>query len=227
MGLTILSRFPASSNASPTSLVFFRIISISLSSRRVESAYALENGEFGCFAVLGETKLIQSGLEKAIKPAEPSSGLSSFLGVQQSTGSLLLPKMVDYLAAAIPEQASLLDLSVSILVKGGRGSGKKMALRSAAAKVGMETMVMNCFDLLGESEVKTEALIRARVERAIESAPCLLVLTNVEALARKTQTVENGQGEFSAHLYGSSQADYIFRPAYRIGPARLLVNSQE
>lgn len=193
--LTDSYRFPATSNTSPTALVFFRITSVLLSARRVESAYALENGEFGCYAILGETKLIQAGIDKSIKPAEPSSGLSSFVGVQRFSGSLLLPKLVDYLAAAVPEQASLLDLSLSILVKGGRGSGKKTALRSAAAQVGMETMVMNCFDLFGESEVKTEGMIRARVERAIESAPCLLVLTNVEALARKAQTVENGQGK--------------------------------
>ena len=104
-------------------------------------------------------------------------------------------KMASYLSAILPERASRLDLQVSFLLQGPRGVGKQSHLKVAAAKVGLEMMMIDCADILGETEVKTEGTLRARMDRAVESAPCLLVLTNIELLARKAQAVENGQGE--------------------------------
>lgn len=62
----------------------------------------------------------------------------------------------------------------------------------------MGTEQLDCFDLLGESEVKTEGHLRARIDKAVACAPCLLLLRNIEALARKSQALETGQGALSA-----------------------------
>jgi len=99
-----------------------------------------------------------------------------------------------YLKAAISTQASQLGLPLSVLLHGALNSGRKMLMHQAASSVGISVMELECYDLVGETDVKNEGLLRARIERAIESAPCVLLLTNIEALARKSQAVESGQG---------------------------------
>ena len=58
----------------------------------------------------------------------------------------------------------------------------------------MNLLYVDCFDLINETETKTEGALVASFEKAVECAPCLLHLANIEALARKSQAVETGQG---------------------------------
>lgn len=53
---------------------------------------------------------------------------------------------------------------------------------------------VNCYDVVGDSDIKTEATLRARMERAADCSPCILLLRHIEALARNTQTLETGKG---------------------------------
>lgn len=57
-------------------------------------------------------------------------------------------------------------------------------------------MQLDCFDVLGETGFKTEGHLQARIERAVACVPCLLLLRNLEALTRKSQALETGQGAF-------------------------------
>lgn len=42
---------------------------------------------------------------------------------------------------------------------------------------------LNCFEITGDTEIKTEATLKFRFEQAISCAPCILVLRHIEALA--------------------------------------------
>lgn len=84
---------------------------------------------------------------------------------------------------------------MSVLLSGARKSGKTTTVRSAAATIALDVAVVNCFELIGENDVKTEGMLRARFDRAMDAAPCVLVLENVDALARKSQSMESGQGK--------------------------------
>lgn len=53
---------------------------------------------------------------------------------------------------------------------------------------------LDCFDLLGETDIKTEGHLRSRIDKALSCSPCILLLRNIEALARKSQSLESGQG---------------------------------
>lgn len=53
---------------------------------------------------------------------------------------------------------------------------------------------VDCYDILGETDVKTEATLRVRLEQARDCTPCLLVLRNLEALSQSTQVPEPGKG---------------------------------
>jgi AAA+ superfamily predicted ATPase len=56
---------------------------------------------------------------------------------------------------------------------------------------------VEAFDVLAESDAKTEGQLRAKFDRAIACTPCVLLLKDVDALARKNQAVEMGQGASS------------------------------
>jgi peroxin-6 len=67
--------------------------------------------------------------------------------------------------------------------------------------------------------VKTEGTLRARVERAADCSPSILVLRHIEALARNTQTLETGKGERQRLQFNYStlmQNDMLAEPAIAI-----------
>lgn len=52
---------------------------------------------------------------------------------------------------------------------------------------------MNCYDIISESDSKTEAYLRHRIERANTYRPCLLLLRHIDAFAKKRDVLEQGQ----------------------------------
>lgn len=102
-------------------------------------------------------------------------------------------RLQEYLKACLRDGTANLDLSLTVLIQGARGSGKATLARWAAKQSGYHTLELDCYDLLGETDVKTEGNFLARVERAAACTPCMLILRHIEALARKSQAVESGQ----------------------------------
>lgn len=90
-------------------------------------------------------------------------------------------------------QAAMYSLHLSVVIKGARGSGKKTAIQWASEKTGVHLIEVNCFDVLGDTDTHTEGVLRARFEAAASCGPAVLVLYNIDALARKSQAVETGQ----------------------------------
>jgi hypothetical protein len=82
---------------------------------------------------------------------------------------------------------------------------------------------------VGDSDVKTEATLRARMEKAADCSPCILLLRHIEALAKNAQTLETGKGSSLiawpfdvAHQMSSC---YV-RTAYGKSPSGLLERSE-
>ena len=53
---------------------------------------------------------------------------------------------------------------------------------------------MDCYDLIGENDAKTEGTLQARFERASSCSPCILLLRHIDAFAQSTQGQEPGKG---------------------------------
>jgi peroxin-6 len=102
-------------------------------------------------------------------------------------------RLFEYITACLLPSASEYDLHLTVLIKGASGSGKRTVVRSIARKTGFHLLELDCFDLLGETDIKTEGQLRARIEKAISCSPCMVLLQNIEALARKSQALETGQ----------------------------------
>ena len=63
-------------------------------------------------------------------------------------------------------------------------------------------MQVNCYEVIGENDAKTEGTLRARFERASSCSPCILLLRNIDAFAQTTQGLEPGKGGTSSLLLG-------------------------
>ena len=125
--------------------------------------------------ILADRQVVEQTLE-----ASPPSSMTS-------------QRFVDYVNASVRVGSHELELSLTVLLKGARGSGKATLTRWVAQQTGFHIIELDCYDLLGETDIKTEGNLLARVERAAACRPCILVLRHIEALARKSQAVETGQ----------------------------------
>ncbi|KIO23355.1 hypothetical protein M407DRAFT_27134, partial [Tulasnella calospora MUT 4182] len=196
----------ALASARPSNVVFFKItnleydiLDMSSSGRELDSYAAATMGELGCLIDPTVTKMVQTGLEHVRIP-----NVRSFFDID--TGFCALPtssrltgigspfaKLHDVVQAALVPSAVDYDLPISVLLKGSRGIGKQTVARWVAEDLGVHVYEINCFDVVGETEVKTEGILRARFERAATCSPCIFLLRHIEALAKTTQTLETGR----------------------------------
>lgn len=158
------------------------------------------------------TKMVQTGIVgsrigdwdgwldvESVLPDLPSPGEISPL----TSPSAPFGKIVQLLEATLLPQAGSYGLHLTVLLKGARGSGKKTIARWIAKQVGVHLIEINCFDILGDSDTQTEGVLRARMETAASCGPAILLLQNIDALARKSQAMETGQEPAMSHVLRS------------------------
>lgn len=107
---------------------------------------------------------------------------------------------MELVRATFTRNAMNYNLYLSILLQGSRGVGKFSIIKKVAQHLGIHLMAvsdypmhmvckpfnisqLNCFEITGDTEIKTEATLKFRFEQAISCAPCILVLRHIEALA--------------------------------------------
>ncbi|KAJ6611778.1 P-loop containing nucleoside triphosphate hydrolase protein [Mycena sp. CBHHK59/15] len=152
------------------------------------------------------TRLLQTGVEHCRIPdaeiyfspdsSSPRALLAALNGL--SAPNLLQPlspygKLMSLCSATLLRDAVDYNLHLSVLLKGARGTGKFTTASWVAQRIGMHLLEINCYDLLGENDIKTEGTLRARFEKLEECSPCILVLRHVDALAQTTQVLETGK----------------------------------
>ncbi|KAF7311671.1 AAA domain-containing protein [Mycena kentingensis (nom. inval.)] len=186
-------------------IVYFLVTNIEHDVVAVHDSYLdVTGGELGCWIDPKATRLVQSGLEhyrvprtrKYFLPHRQSPG--ALLAELSETSVLLRPtspcgKILSLCSATFLRDAVDYNLDLSILLKGASGIGKFTTARWAAECLGMHFMEINCYDIVGETDVKTEGTLRARFEKLEECSPCILYLRHVEAFVQSTQRLEPGK----------------------------------
>ncbi|KAJ3187019.1 peroxisomal assembly protein [Gaertneriomyces sp. JEL0708] len=151
---------------------------------------------------VASTRMTQSG----VTHARVIPGIRPFLGV--STPPPAPPKGVSssysslysLLSTCLHPLSSTLNLQASILLHGPKGVGKRSLVHIAAEQLGVEVLEYNAYDLVGETEVKTEGWLRVVFEKALGTVPCILLLRNLEALVRKDAQGRAEEGGVEATL---------------------------
>ncbi|KAJ6606664.1 AAA-domain-containing protein [Mycena vulgaris] len=161
-------------------------------------------GELGCWIDPAVTRLVQTGVEHCrvpdvgtyFYPGNPRALFSTLNGLTSS--SLLRPsspygRLISLCSATLLRDAVDYHLHLSVLLKGARGTGKFTAASWVAHRIGMHLLEINCYDIVGENDTKTEGTLRARFEKLEECSPCILLLRHIEGLAQTTQVLETGK----------------------------------
>ncbi|KAJ7074407.1 P-loop containing nucleoside triphosphate hydrolase protein [Mycena amicta] len=189
-------------------VVYFVVTNIEHDVVPVHDSYLdLAGGELGCCIDPQATRLIQSGVEHCRAPCvgryfrphrrSPEAllaDLSSFPTSCLLDSSTPFGKLLSLCSATFLRDAVDYNLDLSVLLKGTSGVGKYTTARWVAERLGMHFMELNCYDIVGESEVKTEGTLRARFEKLEDCSPCILLLRHVEAFMQSTQSLEPGKG---------------------------------
>ena len=130
-------------------------------------------------------------------------------------------KLLDFSGAFLNSDAVDFNLNHALLIKGPPGTGKATLAHEVARNLGIHLfevsinslpwvlrswtnlIQINCYNLIGDTEVQTEGNLRARFEKANSCSPCIFLLRHVDALAQTSQVQESDKGEMryvcSAH----------------------------
>ncbi|KAJ6547239.1 AAA-domain-containing protein [Mycena capillaripes] len=162
-------------------------------------------GELGCWIDPSVTRLIQTGVEHCrvpdvgtyFYPGKYPRALFAILN-RLASPYLLRPsgpcgRLISLCSATLLRDAVDYNLQLSVLLKGARGTGKYTTACWVAQHIGMHILEINCYDLVGENDTKTEGTLRARFEKLEECSPCILLLRHIDGLAQTTQALETGK----------------------------------
>ncbi|KAE9389752.1 AAA-domain-containing protein [Gymnopus androsaceus JB14] len=189
-------QFPATPSRN-NEVVFFMITNVEYNlppsdnkNSAVDTYFGSTAGELGCWFDPDSTRMVQAGMDHSFIP-----DVNEYLGTGQalaSTGASI-QKLLSISSVVLERQVVDYNLQLSILLKGARGIGKFTAASLVSRHLGLHILEVNCYDIIGETDIKTEAFLRARFENAIACSPCMLVLRHLEAFAQSTQRPENGK----------------------------------
>ncbi|KAF8876037.1 AAA-domain-containing protein [Gymnopilus junonius] len=195
---------PESSHTRPNEVVFFKVTNVEYdvvarSNQSISNGSML--GELGCWVDTSVTRMIQTGLEHSRVPGINSTAINAYSNLAMYDNPYLLrphspfSRIYAMASASLSQRAVDYDLHLSFLLTGGRGIGKFTVASWIAESLGLHLFELDCYNILSDSDTKTEATLRVRIEQAKECTPCLLVLRNLEAFSQTTQAAEFRKAE--------------------------------
>ncbi|KAI8590496.1 P-loop containing nucleoside triphosphate hydrolase protein [Geranomyces variabilis] len=151
-------------------------------------------------------------------------------------------------SACLHPMSVSLGLACTFLIHGPRGVGKRSVFYSVAEELGIHLLEacrrratprhlciadrfflyvtqVNAYDILGDTDAKTEAFLQVHFDKAIATGPCILVLRHLDALAKKsTGTAEDGE-EPPATAFLSNALEMVAESYKKTGHAVIVVGT--
>ena len=87
-----------------------------------------------------------------------------------------------------------LSMVPTTLLYGKKGIGKRFSIHRITKQLGIHVLSLDCYDLLDEVASKTEDAFVRWFNRANACSPCVLVLGDIDAVVKKSEVAETGQG---------------------------------
>ena len=149
------------------------------------------------------------------KSAEDTTGAQDYLA----------QRLYDLIKVSISSAAELLSLPpLAILLHSAqRGVGKSTLAKDACASLGMHVFIIDAYEMVaskgaGSGDIKTEALLRARAERALSCGRrhCAILISHLEALTadRALTALRNTIEDSRVVIATTSDIDRL-QPGYR------------
>ncbi|ORY89212.1 P-loop containing nucleoside triphosphate hydrolase protein [Syncephalastrum racemosum] len=180
--------------APSTTVAYFKVTSLqeeSGDSGKIHPAYY----GHGRKVVPSQTKMVQTGVEHSRTPIGSVSqyyALANRLPLYR-TETAAFKQLHELVSSSLHPLGREFKLSCNALIQGPRGGGKSTLIREVAEELGVHVFEFSAYDVVSETDAKTEVHLRAKFEKAAALSPCIVLLRNIEGLARKSQVVESGQ----------------------------------
>ncbi|KAK6340660.1 peroxisomal assembly protein [Orbilia brochopaga] len=202
--------------------------------------------QWGGIAIVdpGSTRMVQAGSEKGRIPPTLNSPWEYYLNIVPPPipnipppihPALELPntyvspvhrRLRELIAAATSPRSIKLNLAplAVLLTSAQRSIGKRTLAHRAAADVGVHIFHIDVYDIIGEggqaSDVKTEAYLRARAERAASCGVenCVLLLSHVEAFSadRMAEALKDIVADMRIVIATTTDVDKVPEPVRNI-----------
>nr|AXF50743.1 AAA protein [Inonotus obliquus] len=144
-------------------------------------------GELGCWIDPSSTRVVQTGLEQLLSPPEEPDLLTSRSEIDASSYKEHFSKLFELISAVLEDKAAELGLEVTVLLKGPTGPVMRAVVEAVAAHLGYHVEETSAYDILGETEAKTEATLRELFDFVAACSPCILFLSDIDGWMGVTQ----------------------------------------
>ncbi|KAI8974404.1 P-loop containing nucleoside triphosphate hydrolase protein [Pilobolus umbonatus] len=174
-------------SSKPTTIVYFQVARLS----------PLEDGFLGMGRriVPTKTQMVQTGVEYSRVPTGSISHYYDFtekLPFQRSQ-SEVYNQIHELVASSLHPLGRDFELSCNALFHGPRGGGKSTLVREVAEDLGVHYYGFSVYDIVSDTDAKTEVHLRAKFDKVAALAPCIMLIGHIEGLAKKSAVVESGQ----------------------------------
>ncbi|KAI9269003.1 P-loop containing nucleoside triphosphate hydrolase protein [Phascolomyces articulosus] len=179
----------------PTTMAYFKVTS--LQEEREETPEGVHPSFYGSGRriVPSRTKMVQTGIEHS---RAPIGSLSHYYGFVNKiplhrSKTAAYAQMRELVSSSLHPLGRDFKLSCNALVHGPRGGGKATLVREIAEDLGVHIFEFSVYDVVSETDAKTEVHLRAKFDKAAALTPCIVLIRSIEGLARKSAVVETGQ----------------------------------
>lgn len=180
----------------PTGLAYFKVIHLNLGDENNTQIHPSYYGS-GRRIVPSKTQMVQTGVEYSRVPVGHISHYYNFLEQLPliRSSSSTYNQIYELVSSSLHFVGLDFELSCNALFHGPRGGGKSTLVKEVAEALGVHVYEFSIYDILSDTDAKTEAHLRAKFDKAAALAPCVVLIRHMEGLAKKSAVVESGQGK--------------------------------
>lgn len=180
----------------PTTLAYFKVTRLDQGDNTDSAVHPSYFGS-GRRIVPSKTQMIQTGVEYSRVPVGPISHYYDFskkLPLNRSK-SPAYNQLHELVSSSLHPLGRDFELSCNALFHGPRGGGKATLVKEVVEDLGVHLFEFSVYDIVSDTDAKTEVHLKAKFDKAAALAPCVVLLRHMEGLAKKSAVVESGQGE--------------------------------
>ncbi|KAG1151472.1 hypothetical protein G6F37_001953 [Rhizopus arrhizus] len=178
----------------PTTLAYFKVVRLDLGDDSNSQVHPSYYGS-GRRIIPSKTQMVQTGVEYSRVPTGSISHYYNF--VEQlpliRSSSFAYNQLYELVSSSLQFVDLGFELSCNALFHGPRGGGKSTLVKEVSEALGVHIYEFSVYDILSDTDAKTEAYLRAKFDKAAALAPCVMLIKHMEGLAKKSAVVESGQ----------------------------------
>lgn len=178
----------------PTTLAYFKVTRLAdqgVEDTKVHPSYFGS----GRRIIPSKTQMVQTGIEYSRVPVGPISHYYDFtekLPLIRSN-SVAYKQLHELVSSSLHPLGRDFEVSCNALFHGPRGGGKTTLVKEVVEDLGLHLYEFSIYDIVSDTDAKTEVHLRAKFDKAAALAPCVVLIRHMEGLAKKSAVVESGQ----------------------------------